>query len=52
MAGRYLTTDIWTSESAYQAFQQGNRDRYRELDAEFEAFTASEKMVGHFEVVE
>lgn len=50
--GRYLTADLWTSESAYQAFQQRSRERYRELDAAFEAYTSSERLIGYFEVVE
>ena len=50
--GRYLTTDIWASESSYHAFHHRSRERYRELDSAFEAFTASERLLGHFEVVE
>jgi heme-degrading monooxygenase HmoA len=48
---RYLTTDIWTDEASYQAFHERSRERYRELDAAFEAFTEKEALIGHFEVV-
>ena len=49
---RYLTVDVWHDERSYQAFQDKSRERYRELDAEFAAFTESEELIGHFEVVE
>ena len=52
IARRYLTTDLWDNEAAYHAFQERNRERYRELDAAFEAFTEKETLIGHFEVVE
>jgi hypothetical protein len=49
--GRYLTTDVWLNESSYQAFQERSRERYRELDAAFAAYTTDEKLIGHFEAV-
>ena len=49
---RYLTTDLWDSEAAYHAFQERNRERYRELDAAFDALTEKETLIGYFEVVE
>ena len=50
--GRYLTTDVWQSEASYKAFHERSRERYRELDAKFEAFTEREALIGHFEVVQ
>lgn len=50
--GRYLTTDVWQSEASYQAFQDRTRERYRELDAQFEAYMDEEALIGYFEVVE
>lgn len=51
VSGRYLTTDVWQSENSYQAFQERSRERYRELDAAFAAYTIDEKLVGHFEAI-
>ncbi len=52
MVGRYLTTDVWQDEASYKAFQARKRERYRELDEKFAAFTEKEALIGHFEVVE
>ena len=50
-SGRYLTTDIWRDETSYQAFLDRSRERYRELDAAFAAFTEKEALIGRFEVI-
>jgi len=49
--GRYVTVDIWRDESSYRAFKERETAAYKKLDAEFEAFTQSEKLIGAFEVV-
>src|SRR5208337_4302715 len=50
-AGRYLTLDVWESESAYEAFREAYRDEYRGIDARCEGLTESEQEVGRFVAV-
>lgn len=49
---RFLTVDTWQSEAAYRAFKEREHAEYQRLDAAFEAFTQSERLIGTFEVVE
>ena len=48
---RYLTVDVWESESAYEAFRATRIEEYREIDAQCEALTESEREVGRFVAV-
>jgi heme-degrading monooxygenase HmoA len=47
---RYITCDRWDSQEAYEEFRLANRQEYDNLDSRFEAFTASERCLGIFEV--
>lgn len=43
---QYLTIDRWESAQAFDAYMGRDRDEYRRLDQQFEAFTVSEQLVG------
>lgn len=45
---RYLTLDRWDGASDFEAFQAGNGDDYRALDAACEPLCAAERLVGRF----
>lgn len=45
---RYVTIDRWTSEEAYRSFREDHRDEYASLDAQCEALTESETLIGYF----
>jgi heme-degrading monooxygenase HmoA len=47
-AGRYLTVDVWESETAYEAFRTAHKNEYKEIDARYETLTESEREVGRF----
>lgn len=44
----YITIDEWSSKEAYETFRTKHEARYRELDRQFEALTASETHLGSF----
>lgn len=48
----YLTCDYWRSESAYAEFCERNADRYREIDAQCDQLTLSERRLGVYTLVE
>lgn len=50
--GRYVTVDVWRDEASYHAFKERESGAYKQLDAECEAFTQSEKLIGAFQVVD
>lgn len=50
-AGRYLTVDRWTSAEAYRAFKQRQAGAYAALDARGDSLTATERLLGEFELV-
>ena len=50
-AGVYLTADHWESVAAFEHFQAGHGDAYRQLDAELEGVAGMETFVGAFELV-
>jgi heme-degrading monooxygenase HmoA len=47
----YLTIDRWRTEAAYQAFQQQQQSRYKELDEYCEQLTVEEKLIGKYFVI-
>jgi quinol monooxygenase YgiN len=49
--GRYLTIDRWESEEAFRRFKQEFAAEYAAIDAQCEALTESERLVGVFERV-
>ncbi len=49
--GVYLTADHWESVAAFEHFQAGHGDAYRQLDAELEGVAGMETFVGAFELV-
>jgi heme-degrading monooxygenase HmoA len=50
--GVYLTADHWLSVQAFEAFQAGHGDAYRQLDAELEGVAGNESFLGAFDLVE
>jgi heme-degrading monooxygenase HmoA len=49
--GRYLTIDRWTSEEAFHQFKKQFAKEYGEIDAQCEALTENERLVGIFQRV-
>jgi hypothetical protein len=45
----YMTLDVRESQSAYEKFQQQNREAYLTLDRSCEALTLREKRLGSFD---
>ena len=50
--GTYLTADHWESAAAYERFQAGSGDVYRQLDAELEDIAGIETFLGAFNLVD
>ena len=48
-SGRYITLDYWVSKREYDEFRAQHAQRYSAIDAECEAWTAEEKLIGSFE---
>ncbi|HSG99657.1 MAG TPA: antibiotic biosynthesis monooxygenase [candidate division Zixibacteria bacterium] len=48
----YLTCDYWRSENAYVAFCERNANRYRDIDAQCDELTLSERRLGAYTLVE
>jgi ribosomal-protein-alanine acetyltransferase len=46
---RYRTLDRWNSRAAYDNFRKKNREAYQRIDAQCEALTTSEKLIGEFD---
>jgi heme-degrading monooxygenase HmoA len=46
---RYLTLDFWASKAAYDHFRQTHQAEYSRIDAQCEALTQEEKLIGYFE---
>lgn len=49
---RYLLTDIWETEAAFDEFKKEHLAEYETLDKECEALTVSEVKIGVFEKVD
>jgi heme-degrading monooxygenase HmoA len=49
--GTYVTADHWESAAAYERFQAGSGDAYRQLDAELEDIAGVETFLGAFELI-
>lgn len=47
---RFATRDLWDSRAAYDAFRTQNAAEYERVDAACDLLTASERLVGIFEV--
>jgi heme-degrading monooxygenase HmoA len=47
--GRYLVTDIWENDAAFQQFKNDNRNEYDQLDKLCEELTVREVRIGNFE---
>lgn len=47
---RFASIDRWISEAAYDAFLAAAKPRYAEIDAQGDALTASERLVGRFDM--
>jgi heme-degrading monooxygenase HmoA len=47
----YMTLDVWESQSAYEKFQQQNREAYLTIDRSCEAMTLREKNLGSFDEI-
>ena len=45
----YLTLDFWESKAAYERFHEKNAAGYSRIDAQCEALTQEEKLIGYFE---
>lgn len=50
--GIYLTADFWESVTAFEAFQAGQGEEYRRLDAELEGISGIESFIGAFDLVD
>lgn len=50
-SSRYITIDRWDSAEAYRRFRQRETAAYAALDARGAALTASERLLGEFELV-
>ena len=50
-AGSYLTIDVWKDRESYLGFKQHFASDYARIDAECEALTNSERLIGIFEEV-
>ena len=46
---RYMTLDRWRSRQAYLRFKKENLEAYREIDAQCEALTTRENLIGEFD---
>jgi heme-degrading monooxygenase HmoA len=44
----FLTVDRWESARSFEIFQERFGTEYKKLDAQFEAYTSSERKVGMF----
>ena len=49
--GAYVTADHWESAAAYERFQAGSGDAYRQLDLELEGIAGVETFLGAFELI-
>jgi len=49
--GAYVTADHWESAAAYERFQAGSGDAYRQLDVELEDIAGVETFLGAFELI-
>jgi len=49
--GIYLTADHWESVEAFERFQAGQGEEYRQLDAELEGIAGIETFLGAFDLV-
>ena len=50
--GTYLTADHWESAAAFENFQAGSGDAYRQLDARLEGIAGIETFLGAFDLVD
>ena len=50
--GTYLTADHWESAAAFESFQAGSGDAYRQLDAELEGIAGIETFLGAFDLID
>jgi heme-degrading monooxygenase HmoA len=50
--GIYLTADHWESVEAFERFQAGQGEAYRQLDAQLEGIAGIETFVGAFDLVD
>jgi len=48
--GTYLTLDRWVSEEDFLAFREAHASRYAEIDAQCEALTIEETLIGAVDV--
>jgi heme-degrading monooxygenase HmoA len=46
---RYVTLDLWTSEAAFNAFEDKFRQEYQDLDASLRHLTEAEVRLGGFD---
>jgi len=46
-----VTADHWESAAAYERFQAGSGDAYRQLDLELEGIAGVETFLGAFELI-
>lgn len=47
--GPWLTLDEWESRAAFERFQDGHGEAYRNLDEELAGLTADERFIGAFD---
>lgn len=47
-SARYLTIDRWSSESDYDAFVDAAKSRYAAIDAQGDALTLDERLIGRY----
>ena len=45
---RFLTVDLWNSETDFHHFKKNYLKEYKNLDKQFEAFTKEENFLGNF----
>lgn len=50
-AGRYVTIDRWTAESAYEVFKRQQRAEYEAIDRRCQSLTERESRLGAFELL-
>ena len=50
--GTYLTADHWESAAAFERFQAGSGEAYRQLDDQLEDIAGIETFVGAFDLVD
>ena len=50
--GIYLTADFWESVTAFEGFQAGQGEDYRQLDAKLEGIAGIETFLGAYDLVD